>query len=53
MLNTGRELIVDDPLVFGAEFRGVFLLEIKAATVVFGGSVDAAINVTTLAFRAS
>jgi len=53
VLNTSRQLIVDDPLVFRIEFRDVFLLEIKAAAVVFGGSVDAAVNVSTLAFRAS
>jgi hypothetical protein len=53
VLNTRSEFIVDDSCVFRIEFRGVLLLEIKAAAVVFGRAVYAAVYMSTLAFRAS
>jgi hypothetical protein len=52
-LNTRSKLVLDDPLVFRVESRSVFLLEIKAAAVVFGRAMHAAIHMAALAFRTS
>jgi hypothetical protein len=53
VLNTGRKLVLDDPLVFLIELGRMGFLEIKIASVVLGRSVQPAKHLAALARRAS
>ena len=53
VLNTGRKLVLDDPLVVLVELGRMRLFEIKVAAVVLGRPVQPAKHLATLACRAS
>jgi hypothetical protein len=53
VLNTGRKLVLDDPLVFLVELGCMGFLEIKVAFVILGRPMQPAKHLATLACRAS